>query len=179
MNTLYNLSYIDHLLKKDSATAQEINKIRWEWVKDVVMDYSEYETPHVLDFGSGVGWFRAFRPDGIEVDTYDINTHSPQTGIIRRKYDLITFWDVLEHIKDLIDLQPLFRMTRYIAMSVPLLPDGKELKLWKHYRPGEHLRYFSLKDWDKLFAGYGLKRCGVGYPECPPREDIVSMIFSR
>ena len=172
MNTLYNLAYFEHLLRKDSQYAELINGFRWKWI-------SEVNLKHVLDFGSGVGWFRAWRPKGVEVDTFDINEKSPTTGILRRKYDMITFWDVLEHIPNLGDLTPLLLSTRYVAMSVPLLPKDTELKQWKHYRPGEHLRYFQMDEWDRFFDQFMLERLKVGYPECPPREDIVAAIYKR
>lgn len=180
MNTLYNLGYFEHLLKKDTSTAEEINKIRWEWIRALFENDLKYESIHVLDFGSGVGWFRAFRPDGIEVDTFDINPHSPQTGILRREYDIITFWDVLEHVKDLSDLTAIMLQTKYVALSVPLLPDDCQMTDWKHYRPGEHLRYWTVEEWDRQFSNYFImERIDMGYPECPPREDIISLLYER
>lgn len=167
----YNLKYWDILLGQNSKTAEDINKIRWDFVKQIKAKY-------VLDYGSGPGWFRVFRPEGIEVDTYDIEPW-PQTGITRKRYDLVTLWDVLEHFKSVEELERILDFSRNIALTVPILEGKQDLREWKHFKPGEHHFYYSEHTLKALFANYGYQPIKTGYPENPPRSGIFSVIFQR
>jgi hypothetical protein len=138
----------------------------------------EIEPKIVLDYGAGVGWFRAFAPKGIEVDTYDI-ADWPQTGINHRQYDLITFWDVLEHIPDFAVIKPFLDRAKYVATSLPVLPKGKDFKTWKHNKPGEHINVFTKESLEELFNGFGFEMVKNGNPESCIREDIYSVLFKK
>jgi len=174
----YDIHYFYHLLKIYSSTAEEICRIRWGFVKEI--------TPKlVLDYGSGVGFFKAFAPDGIEVNTFDVMP-VPQTGVLHSYYDLITFWDVLEH-EDWgnlernpdIEMDRLFDMTDYVATTLPILPEDKDFATWKHRKPGEHKYYFSIDTLDRFFSIRGFKRIKSGYPECKIRQDIYSALYEK
>jgi hypothetical protein len=173
----YDINYYTNLLKIHSHTAKMINEIRWEWVK-------ECNARSILDYGSGVGWFKAYAPKDVEVDTFDIMP-TLQTGITKSEYDLITFWDVLEHINDIYSLKDIIHKANYIAASVPIIPkpmllDRKLLKTWKHYKPGEHINLFYEDSFENLFCGcWNFKLVKYGQPECPPREDIWNFLFKR
>lgn len=59
------------------------------------------------------------------------------------KVDGITLWDVLEHIpnpKKLIDIIPL---GCFVFVSLPIIKDFKKIYDFKHFRPMEHLTYFT------------------------------------
>lgn len=168
----YDINYWDLMLKQNSSTAEMISKIRWDFVNKI--------NPRiVLDYGSGPGWFRAFRPPGVEVDTFDIAPW-PQTGINHDAYDLITFWDVIEHFEDL-DKQLLSKleMTRFVAGTTPILPEGQDIKRWKHFKPGEHYQYFTEKGLIDYFIKNGFQLLKTGYPENPPRVNIISFLFKK
>jgi hypothetical protein len=159
------------LLRLYSKSAYEICKIRWDFIR-------EFKIKTILDYGSGVGWFRAYRPKNMIVDNYDIANY-PQTGIKHKRYDLICFWDVLEHIPNFKKLENLFQNTKHIACSVPIKPKDVKLKEWKHYKPNEHLHYFNIEFLDTFFETYGFQKVKDGYPECPPRVDIYSVVYKR
>jgi len=168
---MYNLEYYEKMLRQNSGTAEKINKIRWDFV-------AECNPKIVLDYGSGVGWFRAWRPEGVEVDTYDIATY-PQTGQRYIAYDLVCFWDVLEHIPNFGIIFDILKEAKYVALSIPIKPDNVELVTWKHFKPGEHLHYFSEETLDLFFKIYGFIPIKKGYPECPPRQDILSVLYKK
>jgi len=166
----YNLEYYENMLRNYSKTGETISKIRWEFINRL--------NPHnVLDYGCGVSWFRAYRPDGINVDTFDIGPY-PQTGVSLKIYDVTCFWDVLEHIPDFSVIEPILRISNNIAVSLPISPGEIDLN-WKHYKPGEHLHYFTHETLDVLFKRYGFNKLIDGTPECPPREDIWSFIYKK
>lgn len=167
----YDVEYYDNLLRQYSSTAREIAIIRHEFIRSLRPKW-------ILDYGSGVGWFRAFRPDGVEVDTFDIGPFT-QTGISRDSYDIVCFHDVLEHIPDWGTIAPIISKAKYVAGTVPILVNGQVLSTWKHYKPGEHFYYWSEKGFESAMNEVGLERIEHGWPECPPRTDILSFKYRR
>ena len=161
------------MIRQNSTSAETISRIRWDFV-------SKSKSSIVLDYGSGPGWFAAFAPKGIEVDTYDIAPW-PQTGINHKYYDLITMWDVIEHIPDLKILEPLLNSTKSIALATPMLPKNTELKTWRHYKPGEHINLFTKETLQEYFRNFGFRLIKSGYPECDCgiRQDIFSALFKK
>jgi hypothetical protein len=168
---IYDLSYYENMLRMYSKTAEEINKIRWKWIE-------ELKPLNVLDYGSGVGWFRAWRPENVQVDSFDIGAY-PTTGLRFNFYDIVCFWDVLEHFVILTELLPIFNKAHFIAGTIPILPLDKPLKLWHHHKPNEHMHHRPKCDWLATFAYLGWKVKKEGTPECPPRLDIWSFILER
>ena len=171
----YDLEYYERTLRLNSGTAEAICRIRWEFVMPAI---TRCRAPVVLDYGSGVGWFRAWRPEGVIVDSYDIGA-SPSTGINQKHYDLVCFWDVLEHLPSLEPAQRLMRRAEAVAVTVPVRPPNVPRETWKHTKPGEHRREFTDKELVALLLGEGLTLEACGWPECPPRQDILSALFLR
>lgn len=164
----YDLDYYDNMLRMYSATAEPICRIRWDWV-------SEISPRTVLDYGSGIGWFRAFRPEGVEVDTFDVMP-TLQTGLLHSEYDLVTYWDVIEHMPH---WNPCWIPAKHIALTTPILPEGQNPATWKHSKDGEHVIVFTPEHLEVLFSEYDYRLVKHGMPECPPRTDIHSFLFRR
>lgn len=168
----YDTDYYYNLLRMQAEHAQHISEVRWEFVR-------ECRAKTVLDYGCGVGFFKAFAPPGVEVDTYDIGPYA-MTGMRCDRYDLLCLWDVIEHIPCINGrLEHYVRTSKYIALSLPMLPKGKKLKEWKHFKPGEHLHYFTEDMLNILFDRYGFERIHTSWAECPPREDVEEMLYER
>ena len=175
---MYDLEYYENLLRIHSKTAEEISRKRWEFVGDYLGIGGKGKHFNVLDYGSGVGWFRAWRPPGVTVWSYDIGLY-PQTGIDLVKYDLICFWDVLEHIRDFREIEPILRLADHVACTVPIVPEDG-LAEWKHFKPGEHLHYFTQESLVALLDKYGFAPTVYDDSvECPPRKDVTSFLFGR
>lgn len=167
---MYNINYYDNMLRNYSATAEFISRIRWDFV-------SCLRPKLVLDYGSGIGWFRAFAPKDVTCDTFDIMPVF-QTGILHDIYDMVTFWDSLEHIQHE-KYETLFNRANSIAVTIPIKPNGKPLKEWKHWKPKEHIFLPDEKELTSLFDAYGFELIKKGTPECPPRVDVHSFLFAR
>lgn len=168
---MYDADYFYNMLRMYSPTAKQICEARWKFVSDV-------NPSRVLDYGSGCGFFKAFAPSGIDVDTFDIMP-VPTTGIRRNSYDLICFWDVLEHIPDFNVIVPLLEKTRCVAVTVPIKPEGLPWDQYKHYKPLEHIHHFTHETIKALMDRFGFECIKEGTPECPPREMIHSFLFKR
>jgi hypothetical protein len=165
----YDEAYFYNMLRMYSPTAKQICEARWNFVK-------EANARTVLDYGSGCGFFKAFAPAGVEVDTYDIMP-VPITGIRRSEYDLVCFWDVLEHIPDFAELANIILSANYIAVTVPIKPENLPWEDYKHYKPFEHIHHFTQQSIKALLSKFGFDCIKEGTPECPPREMIHSFLF--
>lgn len=175
---MYDLNYYENLLRIHSATAEEISKKRWHFIEQgIYLPHRLTEGVKVLDYGSGVGWFRAFRPHWATVWSYDIGLY-PQTGIDIVAYDVICFWDVLEHIRDFKEIEPILALSKHVACTVPIVPEDG-LKMWKHFKPGEHLHYFTAESLIALFDKFGFTPLVQDDIECPPRIDVTTFLFGR
>ncbi len=178
----YDISYYQNLLRIHTATAKQICDIRWNFIREMccVDDTTGIIKlyPHVLDFGCGVGWFAAFKPDWVSrCDTFDVMP-VPQTGI-KPNYDIVTMWDVLEHIADFTQLEKILLITKYVAMSIPMKPDNVAWLDWKHFKPGEHLHYYTEDLLCALFAKYDFSMQTKDTPEYELRKDVVSFVFKK
>lgn len=177
----YDSDYYENMLHMYAGSAESIFKVRWEFVATA-------EAQVVLDYGCGCNFLTIFQPHGVDVDSYDIGyiepgTGYPQTGVRRDRYDLVCFFDVLEHVDwdNMPDamIEEALQKTDWVVVSVPIRPDGQPLEGWKHYKPGEHLTYFTVESLDAFFAARGFEKIKSGYPECPPRVDILSVLYAR
>lgn len=173
----YDTDYYYNLLKIHAGTAKKICDIRWQFIKNNIKPSDHLVT--ALDYGCGVGFMKAFAPEWItEVDTYDI-MGVPQTGIRQSQYSIVMLFDVLEHIPDFTEILPILDRTEYVAVTVPIKPSNMKWKDYKHFKPGEHLHYFTHDLLRYMFKVMGFEMLNSGTPECPPREHVWSFLFKR
>jgi len=169
----YNFEYWKKMIRQNSSSAEMINRIRWDFVAKV-------NPKIILDYGAGPSFFAAFAPKDVIVDAYDIAPW-PQTGIQHKYYDLITMWDVIEHIPDLKVIESFFSSTKAIAITTPILPKNKDLSSWRHNKSGEHIRLFTKDTLQQYFRDFGFRLIKSGFPECECgiRQDIFSALFKK
>jgi SAM-dependent methyltransferase len=113
----------------------------------------------VLDFGCGAGDFHRSLTNGTG---FDINPFSEcnDIGILFRKYDIVTFWDSLEHLINPVEVASGFN-AKYIFFCSPCYDDfinggdKKNIVNWHHYYPGEHIHYFNEKAAEGLINACG------------------------
>jgi len=114
-------------------------------------------TGRLLDVGYGNGAFlRTAQAAGFETFGHEI--HGGDFGIdevnIRTDsslWDVVTFFDSLEHFPDFEVVRSLVRRSRFVLVSLPLYPpEFPAIRTWKHYKPGEHLHYFSRESLRRL-----------------------------
>lgn len=111
----------------------------------------------LLDVGYGNGSFVRIASAG-GYDAYGNDVHGADFGVReaslndKSEWDVVTFFDSLEHFPDLDVVRDLSKRSLFVVVSLPnrpeRFPDNTD---WKHYRPGEHLHYFSVRSLSRLF----------------------------
>lgn len=160
----------------------EINKIRLQFVDAV---------GSLLDFGCGSGSFvRAARAAGFDAYGYDVNDFTsdlrPPSGF---RPDTITAWDSFEHLTDE-QQKEFFNLTRHAKAVFVSLPDFESapwddtLESWRHYRPAEHLHYYTAgalahRFKSEGFTAYKMNHCEDEVRKAPWKKNILSMGFIR
>ncbi len=145
-----------------------MSRLRWEFIQQHL---ALRKGSKVLDIGYGNGAFlHHARHAGMEI--FGIDLHGEDFGIPEVSYsspvrfDLACFFDLIEHFSD---FDGILRLNvEHVVLSIP---DPPELLLsqphrWRHYKPGEHLHYFSRDSLDLLIHRWGLTRkIAEGHPE--------------
>jgi hypothetical protein len=113
----------------------------------------------ILDVGYGNGEFllAAFNQVndcwGYDVSEYETPGEIPRANsMFDRKYDVITFFDSLEHFPDISFVKELD--CNFICVSVPNCHyfDDAWFDSWKHRKPDEHLWHFNLESLSKFMS---------------------------
>lgn len=106
----------------------------------------------LLDIGYGNGAFAhlatkaGFSVFGAEVHGQSFGVNEINLEDDSSHWDVICFFDSLEHISDLGSLRCHLERSRSVMVSLPLYPPSFPAdRQWKHYKPGEHLHYFSKR----------------------------------
>lgn len=135
---------------------------------DDIQQITKHYKNSVLDIGSGYGYFRkalddaGYHHEGIEISSfaasickklYNFDTHigslSDFKDQLQNKFDIVTLWDVIEHISDyekfLNDIAFVLKPGGFVVIKTPNI-DCPEVKVFgPHYHSfkREHLTYFT------------------------------------
>jgi hypothetical protein len=142
----------------------------------------------VLDWGAGSGEFlREARAAGFRVAGFDVipetrtalesaGAYSDDPGA----FDALTLWDTLEHLAEPLQLLERVGPRAMVFVSVPIFTDLREIRQSRHYRPGEHLYYFTefgLSYWMAM-AGFDLVETSAHEVQAG-RDSIGAYAFRR
>ena len=158
----------DYAHQYDSRPVKEMSSLRWDFIQSYL---SLTQGSHVLDVGYGNGAFlKRARGAGMAISGIDLHTEDFGIPVVdlktRLQFDLICFFDSLEHFPALAPLLSL--CSRHVVVSIPETPGFvlEQPKRWRHYKPGEHLHYFSHGSLDAFMSNWGFPRkLAEGYPE--------------
>lgn len=149
--------YSDDYFAKYEAMAEapigvELNEFRKAMVCRHAPTNGDGGPPTLLDVGIGDGaflraldglaWLRSYgcdiNPAGI---AYLIERGQLANFEAPRSFDVVTFWDSLEHIRD---PRPALAAAANVAIvSIPIFTDAADAVTSKHFRPDEHFWYFT------------------------------------
>lgn len=122
-----------------------------------------YSPKSILDIGYGNGDFLKICKNTIDSYGNDISGYPIPDGvtyinnIFDKHYDVISFFDVLEHFEEIDFIKDL--KCNYIYISVPWCHFLSEewFMNWKHRKPDEHLWHFNQKSIENFFNEMGYK----------------------
>lgn len=142
----------------------------------------------VIDWGAGSGAFlRDAMVAGFSAKGYDVNLQALQRlmdkGWLSQDpylFDAVTLWDTVEHMEQ---PEAVFRSVKKGALlfaSIPVFEDLRKIRESKHYRPGEHLYYWTAQGFINWMALYGFRLLEQSNHEIEAgRDSIGAFAFRR
>jgi hypothetical protein len=173
----YDGDYWDKYLKYDkSDMGVELTRARLDLVK------RHSKSADIIDIGIGGGLFVS------EMNCYgfDVNERANQwlhsNNRFKNPYQdrahSITCWDSIEHVPDPTTL--LKNVDKWFFASIPIFQSPETVKDSKHYRPGEHIWYFTHEGFIAWAGRHGFELVEWNDQETLlGREDIRSYAFKR
>ena len=131
--------------RKQQSTNIEMSYLRLGWLSAFI-PYPTMKTMNAVDIGCGSGMFvKCCQGKFKRMVGYDVVGDSiSKEELYDTTWDLIVLTDVLEHFEDMNDL---FKLKWKCAMiSYPETPNVRsfeEFSKWRHFKPNEHLHYFT------------------------------------
>lgn len=141
----YNIEYIKQRYDSYKELSIRMSYLRMGYLTGVVKKIDS-----LIDVGYGNGDFLNVTKEivkkcyGFEVNCYNIPEGCIKiNNIYENSYDVVCFFDVLEHFEDIYEIKNL--KTNYIYISVPECHyfSDEWFEKWKHRRPDEHLWHFN------------------------------------
>lgn len=191
----YQTNFADRRVAYDSAYYAKVQAYEGTPIaKQVNASRCELIARHVpagaklLDVGCGTGAFlRTAHAAGYKVKGWDVLDASVAMLLTCDWYaddpfqfEVVTFWDVLEHLDDPSIRLKSVKKGAHLFASIPVFEDQKAIRQSKHYRPGEHLYYWSTDGFVAWMALYGFRMLEVSEAEhAAGRQDIRQFAFIR
>lgn len=142
----------------------------------------------LLDVGIGSGAFlddaraQGFEAKGIDVNpvaldllrSKDLLAESP------RGFGAVTFWDSIEHIAEPERLLRRIERDATVLVALPIFENLDSVPSSKHYKPGEHLYYWTRDGFVEWMAAYGFRLLEESTHEVDAgREGIGAFAFRK
>lgn len=157
----YSKEYVITRYVENDQLTQRMSYLRLGYIRGVVGDFKS-----ILDVGIGNGAFLRAASEFAETtggsdvfeNPYLPSTSNRVTDITQDHWDVITFFDSLEHFQDLSFVKDL--QCKYMVISVPWChypENDKWFGEWKHRRPDEHLHHFDNLSLSNFMASCGFE----------------------
>lgn len=166
----YDYNYVNNSYNQYGEKGSQMAGLRLGYLIGTI----GYVPSSILDVGYGNGDFLKVCKNVIDSYGNDISGYPVPDGvkfvenIFDNHYDVITFFDVLEHFEDINFVKDL--KCDYVYISLPWCHffDEEWFMNWKHRRPDEHLWHFNNKSIENFFDEMGYDM--VDYSDI---EDII------
>lgn len=175
----YDKDYFDKCAGYNKSIANKVNEGRSEFVNRHYKDKKP-----LLDIGIGSGEFILKYKNA---KGYDVNSYAVEWLKENNRYSedwdghkAFTFWDTLEHVSNPNSYFKHITHDSYVFVSIPIFDDLTKIRDSKHYRPGEHLYYWTEKGFVDWMSYYGFRLLEVSdYETDAGREGIKSFAFKK
>lgn len=178
---LYNLHYFEKYRRYDkTARGKKLCLLRRHFVRNITDN-------QLLDIGVGGGGFlRVMKGScwGYDINPFarkmleDQGTWIDPYSMIDNSIPAMTFWDSLEHI-----LEPeklLRKCSGFVFVTLPIFKGRIDCLSSKHFRPGEHLWYWTQAGFIEWMMEQGFLPIEHSTFEIQwGREDVETFAFSR
>ena len=125
------------------------------------------------------GWLEMFgcdiNPAGVAwlIETGQLGSYE-----VVRHFDVMTFWDSLEHFRD--PRVPLRAAADLVFVSIPIFANADHVLRSKHFRKDEHFWYFTRDGFMQFAHGEGFDTVDILMTEVAlGREDIETFVLRR
>lgn len=141
----YDVDYVDERYNTYGVKGMQMAYLRYGYMKGVI----KTKINKILDVGYGNGDFLRVCDTidsrfGNDISKYPLPAGVMFVGdIMKYDYDVITFFDSLEHFEDISFVKDL--KTKFVVISVPYCHNtsAEWFENWKHRREDEHLFHFN------------------------------------
>jgi 2-polyprenyl-3-methyl-5-hydroxy-6-metoxy-1,4-benzoquinol methylase len=142
----------------------------------------------VLDIGAGNGAFiRAAGMSGFDAKGFDVMPEAVAElkaadcyADDPQDFDAVTLWDTIEHLEEPALCLKAMRRGAFLFASIPVFQDLGRIRESKHYRPSEHLYYWTAKGFCDWLARYGFRLLEESAHEINAgRESIGAFAFCK
>lgn len=184
----YDSNYVDVSYNTYGNLVDNMSNLRLGYLLGAI----QYTPNSILDVGYGNGSFlktcTSIIPNcyGNDISGYSLPDKCTFIDdIYQHEFDVVCFFDVLEHFDDIYDIKNL--KTKYIFISVPQYHDISDewFKNWKHRRPNEHLYHFNLESLDNFMMELGYKNIAASNIEdiirtpVDEKANILTCIYEK
>lgn len=142
--------------------------------------WADYEAGPVVDIGIGGGAFVSTLDClGFDVSEQAVEWLKEHGNLWdQERVPFMTFWDSIEHIAN--PGEYLAKATKWVFLSTPIYRDEAHALSSKHYKPNEHLWYFTDHGIKMFMREYGFRCVDENRLEDDAgREGIGSYAFAR
>jgi hypothetical protein len=175
----YQADYWQEYRERDATPMGEaLTKARVDFVRKHIGS----DIQHLVDIGIGGGRFvREADCWGFDVNESAIEwlrSHNAFTNPMTAPPEAISCWDALEHIPKPEKL--LKHVKNWLFVSLPIFDNPATITASKHYKPGEHIWYFTHRGLVIWCAAQGFELIEYNHIESDlGREGITSYAFKR
>ena len=180
MPGLYDGAYFENYKTRDqSKTGGDLTRGRQMFVHSIVPTWAQAD---MVDVGIGGGRFvREADCLGTDINPEAVawlKSENRYFDLERGHISIATFWDSLEHIHD--PRRLLFNVTDYVFVSTPIYKDMNDCLKSKHYKPGEHVWYWTRRGMERFMLWLGFEMIARSeFEQFAGRESIESFAFKR
>ena len=185
----YDAAYLAKCAAYDPEISARVNAGRIKMIEYFCgICIPDVQNQKILDIGVGSGdFFRAAEKRGLDIKGYDVIPEVAKSLDQRGKYasnadgfDIITLWDTIEHMPSPASWLKRINKSSLLFVSVPIFDSFADIRKSKHYRPGEHLYYWTNKGFVDYMALYGYRLLGRSDHEiCAGRDNVMAYAFCR